>query len=62
MMFNGMVEFLHELDVVKEPTRKCLVCECLEDPTNPIAYTDKAWLCDKCKAALKKLVTKEGAE
>ncbi len=58
-MFNGMVEFLHESDVVKEPTRKCLVCECLEDPTNPIAHANIAWLCDKCKAVLQKLVAKE---
>ena len=46
------------------PTRECLVCQRKEDPTSCIVYTDKAWLCDKCRAALIKIVkeTEKGGE
>ena len=39
-----------------EPTHICLVCECKENPLADIAYSDKAWLCEKCKRALQKTV------
>lgn len=50
-------------DVVA-PTRVCLVCECKENPLTNVVYTGKAWLCDKCRAALLKVVkeTEKGGE
>jgi hypothetical protein len=41
------------------PTRICMVCECKENPEAEIAYSDKAWLCEKCKKALQKLVLQQ---
>lgn len=41
---------------IEEPTRRCLVCECKEDPGALTVYNDKAWLCPECKAALQTLV------
>lgn len=39
-----------------EPTRICLVCECKENPDVNVVDTSKAWLCDTCRTALKKVV------
>lgn len=50
---------------ITEPTRACLVCECKESPLSNLVYTDKIWLCDKCRAALLRVVQeteKGGAE
>ena len=49
---------------ISEPTRICLVCERKEEPLANAVYTDKAWLCGKCKAALLKVVeeTEKGSE
>lgn len=49
---------------VAEPTRVCLICECKENPLSNYVYTDKTWLCDKCRAALLKVVkeTEKGGE
>lgn len=50
---------------ISQPTRMCLVCERMEEPLAKAVCTDKAWLCDKCKAALLKVVEeteKGGAE
>ena len=48
----------------RPPTQACLVCGCKENPTSDIVFTDKAWLCDKCRAALLKVVeeTEKGGE
>ena len=43
------------------PSRVCLVCEKLEIEGANLVYADGAWLCDKCKKALLKLV-KESEE
>jgi hypothetical protein len=46
-------------DYIKEnmpPTRACLVCECKENSKSNLVFADKAWLCDKCRAALIKVV------
>lgn len=48
-----------------EPTRACLVCECKENPLSNLVYINKIWLCDKCRAALLRVVQeteKGGAE
>ena len=47
--------------LISEPTRRCLVCECLEHPDAPCVSPNKAWLCSKCKAALLKVVESEDA-
>ena len=38
------------------PTRICLVCEKLEREGAVVANTSEAWLCDKCKNTLLKLI------
>ena len=43
-------------DCYRIPTRMCLVCECKEDPSSDVVNTTAAWLCDKCRAALLKVV------
>lgn len=50
--------------VAATPTRVCLVCDCKENPLSNYVYTDKSWLCDKCRAALLKVVkeTEKGGE
>lgn len=48
-------------DVVAEPTRVCLVCERKENPLSNLVYTDRVWLCDKCRAALLKVVNEKGS-
>ena len=45
---------------IENPTRRCLVCECLEHPNAPTVNPNKAWLCNKYKAALLKVVESEG--
>ena len=42
------------------PTCRCLVCERLKNPKASIVNLDTAWLCDKCRAALLKVVESEG--
>ena len=38
------------------PSRVCLVCEKLEKTGANLVYTDGAWLCDRCKSTLRKLI------
>lgn len=38
------------------PTHKCLICDELEDSTAGCVYTAHAWICPKCKSALKQVV------
>ena len=45
--------------VLHLPTRRCLVCERLEDPEASLVDLTQIWLCDKCKTALQKLVESE---
>ena len=46
------------------PTRRCLVCQCKENPNSVVVYEGAAWLCDKCRAALLNVVERsnENAE
>lgn len=44
------------------PTRQCLVCERKENPKAVMVYTNASWLCDKCRAALLKVVESEDTE
>lgn len=46
---------------VSRPTRACLVCDRRENPKADTVIADAAWLCDKCKSALLKVVEREGA-
>jgi hypothetical protein len=41
------------------PTRKCLICDIRENPKAEIVDVGKAWLCERCKEALIKVVEKE---
>ena len=38
------------------PSRICLVCEKLEKEGATVVYTSDAWLCDRCKNTLLKLI------
>ena len=38
------------------PSRACLVCERLERKDANLVYTDGAWLCDRCRSTLLKLI------
>ena len=38
------------------PSRICLVCEKLEMEEANVVYSDGAWLCDRCKNTLLKLI------
>ena len=38
------------------PTRRCLVCDCLERPSATIVNEGEAWLCRGCKSLIKKLI------
>ena len=38
------------------PSRACLVCEKTEKENARIIYSDGAWLCDRCKSTLLKLI------
>lgn len=38
------------------PSRVCLVCEKTEKENARIIYSDGAWLCDRCKSTLLKLI------
>lgn len=40
----------------REPSRRCLVCDRLEDPDAQIIREGAAWLCPICKAVLGRLV------
>lgn len=51
---SEMVEVFKKM--MKEPTRLCLICEQPENPFSDIADTGKAWLCGKCKRALRSFV------
>ena len=48
---NHWTPFLEE-----RTSRKCLVCDGLENPEASIVDTATAWLCPRCKAALLKVV------
>lgn len=56
------------IDILKDitvPSRVCLVCERKEYPLADFVYINNPWLCDKCRAALLKVVEeteKGGAE
>lgn len=56
MKIEGKTITIDISNTVAEPTRVCLVCECKEHPLANFVYKDKAWLCDKCRAALLKVV------
>lgn len=43
------------------PSRICLVCEKTEKENSRIVYSNGAWLCDRCRNALLKLI-KENAD
>lgn len=38
------------------PSRICLVCEKTEKENARIVYSDGAWLCNRCKSTLLKLI------
>lgn len=38
------------------PSRICLVCEKLEREEATVVRTDNAWLCDRCRETLLKLI------
>jgi hypothetical protein len=48
--------------IVFPPTRRCLICECRENPKAEIVDAGKAWLCERCKEALIKVVEKESKQ
>lgn len=43
-------------------TRKCLICETVEDPTASIIREDAAWICPKCRNGLLKIIRTEDDE
>lgn len=43
----------------ENPTRACLVCGCLEDPSAMVVRFEIAWLCNRCKSALLKVAESE---
>jgi hypothetical protein len=44
------------------PTCKCLICDKRQNPKAEIVDVGKAWLCEKCKAALLKVVERSENE
>lgn len=44
------------------PTRRCLVCDCLENPKATAVKKESAWMCNKCKSALLKVIQSEDTE
>ena len=42
------------------PSRVCLVCEKTEKENARVIYDKGAWLCDRCRSALLKLIAEEG--
>lgn len=41
------------------PTRRCLVCDCLENPKATTVRTESDWLCKRCKSVLLKVIERE---
>lgn len=41
------------------PSKICLICNCTEFPKAKIFRTDVAWICDRCRNALLKVVERE---
>ena len=39
-----------------QPTRRCMVCDRLENPESKIMYNDKPWFCERCKKVLREVV------
>lgn len=56
MKMEGKTATIDISNDAAEPTRACLVCECKENPLSNLVYINKTWLCDKCRAALLKVV------
>lgn len=53
----GMVRVLRDgYPAYELPSRKCLVCECLEVPDATIVNGGAARLCPECKSRIKKLI------
>lgn len=44
------------------PSKICLICNCKEFPKATILRTDFAWLCNRCRNALLKVVESEDAK
>lgn len=44
---------------IELPSKICLICNCTEFPEATIWRTDVAWLCDRCRNALLKVVESE---
>lgn len=64
-MPNFTIDLTREIcssDRITMPSRQCLVCERKEDPKAEIVSTNASWLCDKCRAALLKVVESEDEE
>lgn len=62
---NFTIDLTREIcsrDEISLPTRQCLVCERKENPKAEIVDTYASWLCDKCRAALLKVVESEDTE
>lgn len=38
------------------PTRRCLICEKLENQNADVVDLGKVWLCDRCKSKLRELI------
>ena len=38
------------------PTRRCMICECVENPKAEIVDIGQPWLCDNCKTILQKII------
>lgn len=47
---------------IERPSKICLICNCKEIPKATILRTDVAWLCDRCRNALLKVVESEDAK
>ena len=59
---NAVAHIINHVESITEPTRRCLICESLENPKVEIISESRVWLCDKCRAALLKVVESEGEE
>lgn len=38
------------------PTKRCLICEKLEDPNASVVDTSAAWLCPECKRKVQEMI------
>ena len=49
----------HDTFPTMPPTKKCLVCNTMENPNATICDLSIPWLCPKCKRKLRKLVEEQ---